>query len=264
MPFDGYLGTDVDTTVYLRKFLEDQSSGVDLPAAILLETIQAEGGINVASGKWLREIEDICREFDILLIVDDIQVGNGRSGTYFSFEEAGISPDIITLSKSIGGGMPIALVLMKPDLDIWQPGEHTGTLRGNNVAFVAGTELFSYWKTDSLSQSIQDKEKILRNRLYEIADKYPQLNCTVRGRGLIYGLDIEIKGMAREVARECFKRHLIIELCGAESHVLKFLPPLTIEDELLMKGLDIIDSSIEALVTGSAVSGGGIRENAHS
>ena len=249
MPYDGYFGHEVNTAAYLRKFIEDQSSGVDLPAAILLETIQAEGGINIASREWLKEIESICREHDILLIIDDIQVGNGRSGTFFSFEEAGISPDIITLSKSIGGGMPIALILIKPEFDLWKPGEHTGTFRGNNLAFVAATELFSYWKTDAFSKSIKAKEKVLQQKLNAIAEKYPQLNCKVRGKGLIYGLDIEEEGMAVQVARESFKRNLIIELCGAEHNVLKFLPPLTIEDELLVKGLDIIDESIEALVT---------------
>ena len=126
MPFDGYFGQDTNTTQYLRKFLDDQSSGVDLPAAIILETVQAEGGIKVASDEWLREIEQICKDFDILLIIDDIQVGNGRTGTFFSFESSGINPDIITLSKSIGGGLPLAMVLMKSELDQWKPGEQIG------------------------------------------------------------------------------------------------------------------------------------------
>ena len=134
MPYDGFLGPGVDTIDYMRRFLEDGSSGVDLPAAIILETIQGEGGINIAGVEWLQKLEALCREFDILLIVDDIQVGNGRTGTFFSFERAGIYPDMVTLSKSIGGGLPMALLLMRPDLDQWQPGEHTGTFRGNNLA----------------------------------------------------------------------------------------------------------------------------------
>ncbi|HPJ39872.1 MAG TPA: diaminobutyrate--2-oxoglutarate transaminase, partial [Spirochaetota bacterium] len=145
MPYDGYFGKDVNTADYLRRFLEDSSSGVDLPAAIILETIQAEGGVNVSSEKWLQDIEKICRDYDILLIVDDIQVGNGRTGNFFSFERSGINPDVITMSKSIGGGLPLALVLIKPELDQWRPGEHTGTFRGNNLAFVASTQLLSYW-----------------------------------------------------------------------------------------------------------------------
>jgi diaminobutyrate-2-oxoglutarate transaminase len=248
MPYDGYFGQDVNTAQYLRTFLSDQSSGVDLPAAIIMETVQAEGGVNVASSEWLVEVERICREYDILLIVDDIQVGNGRTGTFFSFEEAGISPDIITLSKSIGGGLPLALVLIRPDLDQWKPGEHTGTFRGNNLAFVAATQLFDYWQTDAFSEEIKAKEVIIRDRLLSIAEKYPELDCKVRGRGMIYGLEIGAKGMAQQISRECFNRNLIIELAGAKDQVLKFLPPLVIEEALLVKGLDIIEESIVALV----------------
>jgi len=258
MPYDGYFGTEVNTTAYLRKFLEDQSSGVDLPAAIILETVQAEGGVNVASYNWLVEVEQICREFDILLIVDDIQVGNGRIGTFFSFEEAGISPDIITLSKSIGGGLPLSVVLVKPDLDQWKPGEHTGTFRGNNLAFVAATELFSYWETDELSEKIKAKEKIIRERLTYIADKYKEIDCKVRGRGMIYGLEIGAKGMAAQVSQESFNRNLVIELSGAKDDVLKFLPPLVIEEDLLVKGLDIIEESILALIENRNNNGGGM------
>ena len=248
MPYDGYFGPDVNTAAYLRRFLEDQSSGVDLPAAIILETVQAEGGINVASCDWLVEIEQICREYDILLIVDDIQVGNGRTGTFFSFEESGISPDIITLSKSIGGGLPLSLVLVRPNLDQWKPGEHTGTFRGNNLAFVAATELFSYWETDELSQRIEAKGEIIRERLKQIAEKYCEMDCKVRGRGMVNGLDVGARGMAAQISHECFNRNLIIELSGAENNVLKFLPPLVIEEELLVKGLDILEESIAALM----------------
>src|ERR1035438_6928249 len=118
MPYDGYFGPEVNTLDYLRRFLLDNSSGVDLPAAIVIETIQAEGGINVAQNDWLRGLQAICREFDILLVVDDIQVGNGRTGTFFSFESAGIVPDIVVLSKAIGGlGLPMSVNLLTPELD---------------------------------------------------------------------------------------------------------------------------------------------------
>ena len=145
MPFDGYFGPDVNTLDYFRKYLEDPSSGLDQPAAVILETIQAEGGVNVASDEWLQGLEQLCREYDMLLIIDDIQAGNGRSGDFFSFERAGINPDMVTLSKSIGGGLPLALLMIRPDLDQWKPGEHTGTFRGNNLAFVAATQLLGYW-----------------------------------------------------------------------------------------------------------------------
>jgi diaminobutyrate-2-oxoglutarate transaminase len=137
MPYDGYMGDDIDTTEYLDKAITDGSSGLDQPAAVIVETIQGEGGINVATSEWLRSLEMVCRKHSILLIVDDIQVGCGRTGTFFSFEEAKISPDIIILSKSLSGyGIPFSMVLMKPSLDQWKPGEHNGTFRGNNLAFV--------------------------------------------------------------------------------------------------------------------------------
>ncbi len=266
MPYDNYFGPDVNTARYLRKFLEDMSSGVDLPAAIILETVQAEGGINVASKEWLVEVEQICREFDILLIVDDIQVGIGRTGTFFSFEEAGISPDMIVLSKSIGGGLPLALLLLKPELDQWRAGEHTGTFRGNNLAFVAAAELISYWQTDELANYIKSSEVIIRDRLTKMAEEYKELDATVRGRGMIYGLDIGARGMAACIARECFNRNLVIELSGAWDNVLKILPPLVIEEEYLVKGLDIIEESIKFLIENQNASNGGmdIIDNSHA
>lgn len=248
MPYDGYFGDEVDTAAYLRKFLEDNSSGVDLPAAIILETVQAEGGVNVASDRWLKDIEQICRDFDILLIVDDIQVGNGRTGTFFSFEPSGINPDIITLSKSIGGGLPLSLVLLKPELDQWRPGEHTGTFRGNNLAFVASAELMSYWENDNMTEAVRYKEKILRDGLEEIAQKYPTIEARIRGKGLIYGFNIPFQGFCSEVSAEAFERGLIIELAGAKDDVLKFLPPLVIEEDLLKQGLTIIDDAIGAVL----------------
>lgn len=248
MPYDGYFGDEVNTAEYLRKFLEDKSSGVDLPAAIILETVQAEGGVNVASDQWLKEIEQACRDFDILLIVDDIQVGNGRTGTFFSFEPSGINPDIITLSKSIGGGLPLSLVLLKPELDQWRPGEHTGTFRGNNLAFVASTELFSYWENDNLTEAVKYKEKVLRGGLEEIAQKYPSIEAQIRGKGLIYGFHVPFQGFCNEVSSESFERGLIIELAGAKDDVIKFLPPLVIEEELLEQGLRIIDDAIGAVL----------------
>ena len=245
LPYDGYLGKDLNTAAYMRRFLEDNSSGVDIPSAVILETIQGEGGIRVASDEWLREIESICRDFDILLIVDDIQVGNGRTGNFFSFEQSGIKPDIITLSKSFGGyGLPISIVLFRRDLDIWKPGQHTGTFRGNNLAFVSAAVALDYWKDDRFSKEIFRKEKILAGRLNAISVKYPQLNAEVRGRGFVYGLAVSPAEIAREISSVCFDNKLVLELCGAKNNVIKFLAPLIIPDEVLNEGLDILDTSI--------------------
>ena len=163
--YDGYMGDDIDTTVYLDKVLCDSSSGIDKPAAVIVETVQGEGGINAASFTWLQQLEKVCRKHDVLLIVDDIQAGCGRTGTYFSFEEAGIKPDIVTLSKSLGGyGLPFAVVLFSPELDQWKPGEHNGTFRGNNFAFVtAKAAIDTYWADDSFAKEVQMKARNIAN-----------------------------------------------------------------------------------------------------
>ncbi|MDH5721087.1 MAG: diaminobutyrate--2-oxoglutarate transaminase [Spirochaetia bacterium] len=259
MPYDKYFGDDVNTIDYFRKFLEDNSSGVDLPAAVIIETIQGEGGINVASVEWLKELESLCREFDILLIVDDIQVGNGRAGTFFSFERAGITPDLVTLSKSIGGGLPMALLLMRPELDQWQPGEHTGTFRGNNLAFIAAAEGLSYWENEDLSQAVFYKGDIIKEELEKIRDKYKDIEIEVRGLGMVWGLDMKNGGIASEISKMAFENGLIIETAGSNGEVVKFLPPLIIEEDLLREGLKIIDMVIASymknrkeLITGGA------------
>jgi diaminobutyrate-2-oxoglutarate transaminase len=248
MPYDGYLGRDVNTIEYLSRFLDDRSSGVDLPAAVILETVQGEGGVNVASVEWLQQLEILCRERDILLIVDDIQVGNGRTGTFFSFERAGLHPDMVTVSKSIGGGLPLAMLLMRPELDQWQPGEHTGTFRGNNLAFVAAAEALAFWDNDDLAQAVQYKSGILQAELERIAEKFPELEARVRGIGMIWGLELPQPGVASEASQEAFGRGLLIETAGAQDQVLKFLPPLIIEEELLREGLDIVEKSLATLL----------------
>jgi diaminobutyrate-2-oxoglutarate transaminase len=254
MPFDGYLGRDVNTIDYLRKVLNDASSGIDLPAAILVETIQCEGGINVASNAWLQELQTLCREFDLLLIIDDIQVGNGRTGQFFSFEEAGLSPDMICLSKSIGGGLPMSLLLLSPEIDQWQPGEHTGTFRGNNLAFIAATEILSqYWETDDLTLFVQRKGKIVQESLQQMASDCSKLDMRVRGRGMVWGLEIPEIGFASEVSAKAFEKQLIIETCGSKNQVLKLLPPLTIEEDLLREGLKRLAEAINEVAFPTAI-----------
>lgn len=245
MPFDGYLGDGVDTTVYLERMIADRSSGVDQPAAVIVETVQGEGGINVASAAWLRALEQVCRRQDMLLIVDDIQMGCGRTGGFFSFEEAGISPDIITLSKSISGiGLPMALVLMKPEFDVWIPGAHNGTFRGNNLAFVtARAALLHYWSDDEFQQAVRRKGGIMRNWLDHIAADYPSGEFEVCGRGMVQGLAAADPELAAKIAKRCFEKGLVIETSGADD-VLKLLPALTIDETLLCKGLDVIEDSV--------------------
>lgn len=247
IPYDGYLGPDVDTIAYLERLLEDPSSGLDKPAAVIVETIQGEGGVNVATNRWLKALERLCKEHDIVFIVDDIQVGCGRTGKFFSFESAGIQPDIITLSKSISGyGLPMSMVLIKPELDIWKPGAHSGTFRGNNLAFVTATHaLNEYWADNKFSKEIQAKEVVVRDWLENLVHSYPGSGLSVRGRGLIQGLVTPAgSDVASEVAKSCFEKGLIIETSGAHDEVIKLLPALTIEPELLKKGLHILEESV--------------------
>lgn len=258
MPYDGYFGPDVDTISYLERMLEDPSSGLDHPAAVIVETVQGEGGVNVATLRWLKELERVCRRHDMLLIVDDIQVGCGRTGSFFSFEAAGIRPDIITLSKSLSGfGLPMSLVLFKPELDVWKPGAHSGTFRGNNLAFVTATEaLRQYWADDLFTAEIQVKERHVRDWLENVVHSYPEVGLVARGRGLIQGLVCQSQpGLANRIAAKAFSHGVVIETSGAEDEVLKLLPALTIEPELLARGLEIIERSVAEALAEQQVSG---------
>ncbi|MQX97731.1 diaminobutyrate--2-oxoglutarate transaminase [Sinorhizobium medicae] len=246
MPYDGYFGPDQDTSEYLDKVLSDASGGVDLPAAIILETVQGEGGINSASKDWLQSIERLCRKNGILLIVDDIQAGCGRTGSFFSFDFAGLSPDIVVLSKSLSGvGLPLSLLLLKPELDVWKPGEHNGTFRGNNLALLTATAaLCKYWTTEKLSQGVLKTGRIISERLRQVAQSSRNPLLSVRGRGMMLGLDCSTGKLAEKIVRKAFEDGLVVERCGAEDQVIKLLPPLTVDGETLKQGLDILDMSL--------------------
>lgn len=249
MPYDGYVEDGVDTATLFERMLDDPSSGLELPAAVILETVQAEGGVNVASPRWLRSIASICRARGILLIVDDIQVGCGRTGPFFSFERAGITPDIVCLSKSLSGfGLPLAMVLLRPDIDVWQPGEHNGTFRGFNLAFVAArAALEKYWRDDALTRAVESRAETIRQRLRAMAELAGSRPRDVRGLGLIQGISLPPK-MANSVSRAAFERGVIIETAGPSDEVLKLLPPLTISDAQLARGLDVLEESLASVI----------------
>ncbi len=251
LPFDGYLGKDFDTTKLLEKMINDGSSGLDLPAAVIVEVVQGEGGLNVAGDRWLRRLEKICREHKIVLIVDDIQAGCGRTGSFFSFESSGIKPDIVTLSKSLSGfGLPFALTLITPDMDIWKPGEHNGTFRGNNHAFVtANAALEHYWKDDAFVHEIREKSELVEKRFNKMADQYGRSLFRVKGRGMMRGISCSDGELAAAICQKSFTKGLIVETSGADSEVVKCLCPLTIAIEDLKAGLDIIESSIREVLS---------------
>ena len=251
MPYDGYLG-DFNTLHYFEKALNDGSSGLGKPAAVIVECIQGEGGLNAASAEWMRGLQTLCRRHDMLLIVDDIQAGCGRSGTFFSFEEFDIQPDIITLSKSLGGyGLPMAIVLLKEKLDTWQPGEHNGTFRGNNHAFVTARQaLETYWADGEFSNQVQHKASVLRKRLKSIQAHHGQ-GVHHKGRGIMQGLEFANGDIAAAITEEAFKQGLVIETSGSDGQVVKVLAPLTIEEGTLEQGLSILEDCIDNVMNSS-------------
>ena len=251
LPFDGYLGAEVDTLDLLEKMLDDPGSGLDLPAAVIVEAVQGEGGINVASVPWLQRLRALTAARGILLILDEIQAGVGRTGTFFAFEAAGIVPDIVTVSKSISGsGLPMSLVLLRPEVDVWKPGAHTGTFRGNNLAFVsARVALETYWADAEFTDGVAAKSALLRAELDAIAAEHPELGLVPRGRGLMYGLACDgDRTLAGRISKEAFTRGLVIETSGAFDEVLKFLPALTITEDELRAGLAIVRESLDAVL----------------
>ncbi len=250
MPYDKYMGPETDTLDYMEAMLDDPASGLDHPAAVIVETVQGEGGINTAGFGWLRRLEAICKRNKILLIVDDIQAGCGRTGSFFSFTEAGIVPDIVTLSKSISGyGLPMAVVLLKPEHDQWKPAEHNGTFRGNNHAFVtAAAALDHYWRTDEFADSIAEKSAILDARLKKIMKLYPGEVVELRGRGMMRGICCKHAKKAAAITAQAFRNGAIFERAGSHDEVIKFLMPLTIETAELNEGLDILENAFGKVV----------------
>lgn len=234
-----------DTIEYIKTILKDDHSGIEKPAAIILETVQAEGGINVFSVDFLKSLREVCDENDILLIVDDVQVGSSRTGTFFSFERAGIVPDMVCLSKSIGGyGIPFALTLIKEEYDKFGPGEHNGTFRGSQISIVAAKAGLEYNLREKVDNQVKEKEIIVKNFLENEIKPLLEDGETYRGIGLIWGIDFLNGVKSRKILDRCFEKGLIIELAGRNDSVLKILPSLVIDNETLLKGLNIIKESI--------------------
>lgn len=253
-PYDGYYGPEVDTATLLDQKLSDPSSGLDKPAAFLVETVQGEGGLHAASPAWLRSIAKLAKKHGALLIIDDIQAGCGRTGGFFSFDDMGFTPDIITMAKSLSGmGLPFALTLFRPELDCWSPGEHNGTFRGNNHAFVtAASAIRHFWSDGTFENDVRTKGEYLAERLHKMADRH---GFGVRGRGMMQGLDIGSGDIAAQITHAAFKRGLIIETSGSHDEVVKILAPLTITESTFAKGLDILEDCVRAVqsnVTGIA------------
>jgi diaminobutyrate-2-oxoglutarate transaminase len=247
LPYDGFGRHGLSGLDLLEDLIADPGSGISLPAAVIVETVQGEGGVNTASDSWLRRLASLCRASGILLIVDDIQAGCGRTGTFFSFESAGITPDIVCLSKSISGfGLPMAITLLRRELDVWRPGEHNGTFRGSNPAFVTATAaLKAYWADDRLQRGVEEKASIVAERLITLCREHEALGATYSGRGLFWGLAFREPGFAGQVCRAAFELGLLVETSGPRDEVVKLLPSLLIEPDELREGLRILGNAIE-------------------
>ncbi len=252
MPYEGAM-EGVDSLAMIRAMLENPSSGIDAPAAFLIEPVQGEGGLNAASKAFLQGIQALAKEHGALVIMDDIQAGIGRTGPFFSFEEMGVTPDLIPLAKSLSGmGLPMAALLIRPDLDIWKPAEHNGTFRGNNHAFVtARVALEKFWSDDRFQRMIEEKAKRLTDRLRAIAAHVP--GASLKGRGMMQGIDVGSGEMAAAICATCFEHGLIIETSGAHDEVVKVLAPLTIPQEQLNTGLDILERAVKIHATPKAI-----------
>ena len=242
LPYDGYVD-GFDSCNLLDKVLDGD---IPRPAAVVLETIQCQGGIHVASVEWLRRVAETCRRHDVLLIVDDTQVGNGRTGRFFSFEEAEVVPDMACVAKSIAGGLPLSFLLVRSDIDL--PYEPAAAFCGSNLALVAARALLDYWRTDSLVGPSAINQGIIEAAVRRIESQHATFRFDVRGRGMIWGIDVHDGELANGIVRESFQHGLLIETVGAAGQVIKLCPALTIEPNELQVGLRILDRAF-AVVT---------------
>lgn len=243
------MGGNFDSIAYMEQLLSDDHSGYEKPAAIIIETVQQEGGIHVFSKEFLKDLRALCDKYDILLICDEVQIGCSRSGTFFSFERADIVPDIVCMSKSIGGyGIPFAVTLFKKELDVFKPGEHNGTFRGCQLSMVAGLAALEMTVEQDIPAQVRRKEKIVKEYLDKEIKPLLKRKMEIRGIGLSWGIEFNDGKLARAVLDKCFEKKLIIELAGSYDSVLKIMPSLVIEDELLLKGLNIVKESIQEVI----------------
>jgi diaminobutyrate-2-oxoglutarate transaminase len=229
---------------YTETLLTDGHSGVRPPAALIVEPVQGEGGVIPAPDSWLRELRRITTAHGVPMIVDEVQTGVGRTGAFWAVEHSGVVPDIMVLSKAIGGGLPQAVIVYRAELDAWKPGAHTGTFRGNQLAMAAGGALLRHVRETGLVDRAARLGERLLGELRALRD---QESCVgdVRGRGLMLGLEIVepdaapdalgarpgATGLARRIQAECLERGLIIEVGGRRGAVIRLLPPLIITDE---------------------------------
>ncbi len=231
---------------YFENLINDVESGVRKPAAVILEAVQGEGGVNPAPAAWLQRIRKVTQEHGILLIIDEVQAGFSRTGKMFAFEHAGIEPDIIVMSKAVGGGLPLAVLGLKKEFDAWEPGHHTGTFRGNQLAMATGLTTLKYLKNKNIADKVAHQGEWLKSKLVQLQKRYPAIG-QVRGLGLMLGLEMVKPQEAQDhmgcypadgalsalIQKKCFEHGLILERGGRGGCVLRLLPSLLITDDEL-------------------------------
>ncbi|MTD52392.1 aspartate aminotransferase family protein [Amycolatopsis pithecellobii] len=239
VPYEDGPGGPFDSIGYLDRLLADPAGGVEIPAAVIVEPVQVDGGVYPASAEWLRRLREFTERLDILLIFDDIQAGIGRTGGFFSFSHSGVVPDLITLSKSLSGyGLPLSVLLIAPGIDVWAAGEHTGTFRGNQLAFVTGAGALEEWAQPEFTRRLAANCEILQTRLRRLGE------VTIRGRGMLAGIEVADSARAARIQRYCFDNGLIVELCGRGDRVVKLMPPLTIDPGDLSRGIAVVEAAV--------------------
>lgn len=250
-------------TYYFEQFIEDVESGMTRPAAVILEAIQGEGGVVPAPKKWLQKIREVTEKHNIVLILDEVQAGFARSGQMFAFEDAGIEPDVVVMSKAVGGSLPLAVLAIKRKFDAWQPAGHTGTFRGNQLAMGTGLATLTTIKNDNLAQNAQERGDWLQSQINLLKDELPCIGH-VRGRGLMIGIEIiderqqpdrlgaypADSQLAAEIQRACFENKLLLEKGGRGGTVIRLLCPLIITHDECVEVVKRFKQAVkEALVT---------------
>jgi len=252
MPYDGSFGPDVDTMAYLERQLEACSRPEDKPAAVVVETVLGEGAIDVLSWRWLRDLESLCRRHGMLLIMDETIVGCGRTGRFFSFESSGVQADMIALSRSLSGfGLPMSVLLTRAELPAPRDYSGMGGERAGLALLTAEHVLEAYWADDSFAVHVRRKERLVRDWLENLVQAYGHLGLGVRGRGLIQGLVTPAHlGLATEMAGSALGAGLVTLTTGGNDEVLKIQPALTIDEDLLVQGLELLDRSVTSVLEG--------------
>lgn len=256
MGLSGQAGEDAVLN-YIETVLGDDESGITLPACLVIEAIQGEGGVNPISPSAMRRLRQLCTERGIPMVVDEVQAGFCRSGDFYAFNESGIVPDVLCVSKAVGGSMPLAVVAFKKSLDKWGPGAHTGTFRGNSLAFAAGTASIRYLQDTQMHQQVRAKGAAVAEQIKGWGKPFIG---DVRGRGLMQGIEmVDPEGtpcgqgllppngpLAARTQVECVKRGLILERGGRQGAVLRLLPPLTITPAQLTTCVSILGEAMDA------------------